>query len=244
MADTEASILPESAKPAAADMDSGAIHVLADVMAIYKKSVALMRNEMPSSIFLLHLLVQESRLSSFVRIFKHIVDIWQNGLDNPFRARVTQEIIRGVSEAMLRTQVEMADKKSWRLVGKIKTQTNMERMEFLIEILTQLNNHLSDLLDPENLKDLSTSLIDQLWNCSYEGLQALSNAGLGSSSLRRTFDGASTRLKIWRDDLPFDLPQIEMILKSSEDLYEGIARLFERLVCLLCKLPTFEIYQN
>ena len=235
---------PDATESVGAGVDSGAIHILADVMAIYKKSVAIMRNEMPSSIFLLHLLVQESRLSSFIRIFEHIVEMGQNGTDNPLRARMTQEIERGVSEAMLRTQVEMADKKSWRLVGKIKTQTNMERMEFLIEILTQLNNHLSDLINPENLKDLNTSLIDQLWSCSFEGLQALSSAGLGSASLRRTFDRASTRLKVWRDDLPFDLPQIEMMLKSSEDLYEGIAKVFERLGCLLCKLFIFEVLGN
>ena len=211
----------------------GALTVLSDVMAIYKRAINVMRSEMPSSIFLLHLLVQESRLSSFVRIFERIIHVWQGDSDNPLKSRVAQEIVGGVSEAMLKAQIEIADKNSWRLVGKIKTQTNMERMELLTSMLTQLNDNLSDLMSPGKLRDLKSSLIDQLWTCSLDGVRALRDAGLGSASLRRAFERIALQLEVWRQDFDFDLPQIEMVLRSNEDLYTCIVEIFERLVNLM-----------
>ena len=216
---------------------SGALRVLEDVMAIYKRAIAVMRNEMPSSIYRLHLQVQEARLSSFIRIFEHIVQEWQGDAENPLKARVAQEVVKGVSEAMLKTQVEMTTRGSWRLVGKIKTQTNMERMELLVNVLTQLNNNLSDLMSSEKLKDLSTSLIEQLWLCSYNGFAVLRDAGVGSARLHRILDRASVRLTVWRDDFAFDLAQVEFILRSNEDLYTAVVNVFERLIYMLRNLP-------
>ena len=216
-------------------MGSGAVRVLEDVMAIYKRATAVMRNEMPSSTYMLHLLVQETRLSSFIRIFKHIVQECRDDAANPLKGRVGQEVVQGVSEAMLKTQVDMTDRTSWKLVGKIKTQTNMESMGFLIEVLTQLNDNLSDLMSTEKLKDLSTSLIEQLWSCSSEGLSVLRDSGWGSPGLRRTLDKAYVRLIVWRDDFDFRIPQIEFVSRSNEDLYIAVADVFGRLVCMLSR---------
>ncbi|MCJ1387702.1 hypothetical protein MMC18_000545 [Xylographa bjoerkii] len=97
---------------------------------------------------------------------------------------------------------------------------------------TQEQSSVDDVPQSASPGDLDSRCF-QMWEAAADGLKTLGKNGLASHALRRTFQRAGLRLKLWGEEFDFPIRDIDKILGSSAALYTHICSNLGNLTIML-----------